>query len=510
MKKIILFLSLCLTAANVYAGSIQLSTYYPSPFGYYERLKFNPRTSLPETCEPGTVYYLAGTGLRYCAEDTLWKSMGGGVWTQSGDLIYPADTATNPNLNIGIGTTGPSAKLEILTTAAADPVFKMGSTGVSDYQSLMLYNGSGNTSLFVAGTANDFIPGTTAGDGGYRVAVGKNMFFGNTGAAFMTLLPSGKIGIGTTSPLGGIGLHLKTPQWSYSPAAGMIIQAAAAGDSPGLMLFGSNNYEKGALGVASLVQNWSYDALVGDVVLRSSNGRLIFSTESLAASPPYPAPPNFRARMLIDQSGNVGIGTTNPGVRRLHVSTSGDANALVVEDSSGNVGIGTDVPYSALDIVGHVTWGPSPALLTGHLSYDTSAAPPKAVVGSMDSLIFRAGGSDSTSDRMIIEPTGNVGIGTMNPEATLQLNGTAKIFGSWVTRVDNTVYQAPTDGFVVAVSGSNGSIYGYTDSNTPPTTMMARNGGNAIPAGSITFPVRKNDYWMTSGASDVYWLPLGN
>src|SRR3990167_5190715 len=101
MKKPFLVTIFCLLITpTAYAGQIQISTYYPSPFGYYERLKFNPRTSLTEPCEPGTVYYLAGAGLKYCAEDTLWKSMGGGVWTQSGNDIYPIDTATNPNLRV--------------------------------------------------------------------------------------------------------------------------------------------------------------------------------------------------------------------------------------------------------------------------------------------------------------------------------------------------------------------------------------------------------------------------
>ena len=228
-------------AGRARAGSVQFSTYYPAPFGIYDRLRLPPRAVLTTPCDAGTFYYETGVGLKFCDEAQTWGSLGGGVWTQSGNNIYPADTASNPNLMVGIGT---------------------------------------------------------------------------------------------ASPLGGIGLHLKTSQWTYGPAAGMIIQAATAGDSPGLMLFDANNYDKGALGLASLVQNWSYDALVGDVVLRSSNGRLIFSTESIAASPPYPAPPNFRARMLIDQNGNVGIGTTNPN-RKLDVAGDILVNGLTIGMGGG-------------------------------------------------------------------------------------------------------------------------------------------------------------------------------
>jgi len=47
----------------------------------------------------------------------------------------------------------------------------------------------------------------------------------------------GSVGIGTTDPIGNIGLHLKTSQWAFTSTAGMVIQAATSNDDPGLMLF---------------------------------------------------------------------------------------------------------------------------------------------------------------------------------------------------------------------------------------------------------------------------------
>ena len=72
---------------------------------------------------------------------------------------------------------------------------------------------------------------------------------------------------------------------------------------------------------------------------------------------------------------------------------------------------------------------------------------------------------------------GNVGIGTTHPDATLEVNGTMKVFGEWQDDLTyDTVYQAETDGFVSAliygqVSGAIGQITGYTDSITSPTTI---------------------------------------
>jgi hypothetical protein len=94
------------------------------------------------------------------------------------------------------------------------------------------------------------------------------------------------------------------------------------------------------------------------------------------------------------------------------------------------------------------------------------------------------------------------------------------LFGSWVDKTSSYgAQQAATDGFVVAsgVSISSNGIYGYTDSNSNPTTL--RNQSTIAAAsnfyGSFTMPVKKSDYWkvlvdpgVTSLA--VYWIPLGS
>ena len=111
-------------------------------------------------------------------------------------------------------------------------------------------------------------------------------------------------------------------------------------------------------------------------------------------------------RMRITSTGNVGIGTTNP-TSILHV---GNGNRFRVANStaeytrvgSSDVDGGTN---TRIDIIGNTFGGAS-----GQISY---------VASSTGSHIFYT--TDSTTERMRITSTGNVGIGTNNPGFRLEV-----------------------------------------------------------------------------------------
>jgi len=274
---------------------------------------------------------------------------------------------------------------------------------------------------------------------------------------------------------------------------------------------------------------------------------------------------NGADRLTISSNGNVGIGTTGPG-SKLHVAggsvtldngysiigqrtldnayipiltTSGDDTLLrfmrstvskiffrdtTDEDimtltSTGNVGIGTTNPT-----------GTAVGGRTLHISSPSGYNSEFRLAGNgaiTDMSLYTDAGwfiKDNLANavRLSILNNGNVGIGTTAPNATLQVNGTIKILGAEEVKAFSTIYQAPTDGFVTGnllYSGTSYSlIKGYTDSSNPPTTLVAGDstaGSYWQDYGSISFPVRKGNYWKVENLGDtpnsyrIQWTPLG-
>ena len=99
-----------------FAGTEQmtLTTFYPAPFGAYDRVRLVPRGNTPSPCDSGTLYVLDQGGgnfeLQMCGGGGSPAALG--VWTQNANSIYPKDGAT-PNVGIGNTSPDPTKKLHV-------------------------------------------------------------------------------------------------------------------------------------------------------------------------------------------------------------------------------------------------------------------------------------------------------------------------------------------------------------------------------------------------------------
>lgn len=144
------------------------------------------------------------------------------------------------------------------------------------------------------------------------------------------------------------------------------------------------------------------------------------------------------ADMVIDGSGNVGIGTTSPD-RTLHV-TRGDGTGTVIK--VGNTGTSNAViefsDTSTTDTVSIGSVGNDLTLKSddGDISFNTTGDPATA--------------------SMYVERGGNVGIGTTSPQQLLHVNGGA---GDTTIQITNTVSgSGATDGFSLTVENPSGDV----------------------------------------------------
>jgi len=97
-------------------------------------------------------------------------------------------------------------------------------------------------------------------------------------------------------------------------------------------------------------------------------------------------------------------------------------------------------------------------------------------------------------------------------------------FGAWASKSVDTVYEALTDGFVIAWTLTLNTNTGFailTDASNPPTTIRitSRAQSYAGVAGNYlcaTIPVKKGDYWKVlnisadfGAQSGIWWMPIG-
>ena len=304
--------------------------------------------------------------------------------------------------NVGIGTTSPSELLHLSTSGGNELQY-----------ALKLQNPYGATSESATGIL--FQVATTDGTSEKAGIVfertstygrGKIYFLQNNVAdvssatladARVTISRSGNIGIKTTSPSCELTISKNGSGTGYIA----LIDTQATGQT----LYINNGWSgAGGAGYAGFYfqdkQIMTFDQSSGDVGIgtASPGSRLEVkgATDDTTAAALNATDSAGTSILYVRNDGNVGIGTTSPG-NLLHVKTSADNQRISVQSDTtdGNVGL--------------------------QLENDSQKWLIQAQGADDDKLYF----VDETraAVRMVIDTSGNVGIGTATPEEELEVNG---------------------------------------------------------------------------------------
>jgi hypothetical protein len=303
--------------------------------------------------------------------------------------------------SLGIGT-APDTKLHVFSTSAAPA--KIITSSITN-SSLLI----GNTSTGTAVLNLDGSNGDASGADYFTIVQNNDLtanIYTQANAGVLTLgskgtlnamtIDGGNVGIGTDAPLAPLNIGVDSA--TASPIRAIKLGA-------GTSVVGNGQYIQFSTSTVDSLGSQIQGVRAGAGA--SSDLRFLTTNTSSVVS----------EKMRIDSSGNVGIGTDSPNVAGFPSTT------LTIEGNSGNYGafeIGSANATSAGQRLGEIRF------------YNKAVSAPYGIssirsirgTNTSDSeLSFWTSLSNVATERMRIDSSGNVGIGTDSPDTILELDG---------------------------------------------------------------------------------------
>ena len=383
--------------------------------------------------------------------------------------------------NVGIGTTGPLDKLDIQPinySSSQDGGISIkanggAANGIWQTRYALKSDSGGVPRVGIDFVTRDYTTGAVASN-----------------VEAISIIASGNVGIGTTIPLGRLHVNTGTDQNLFVTAG----PAYTGVDGIALVSVNNANAAYRDLNVAAKNIVLNASGGTGNVGIGTTSpsykldvyGTTHFEGDQTYIVGTHASAPALHVRnsggsstvaVFGDTGGNVGIGTTSPdellsinaaaGVNRvvsykasgttkgyiglgtdnvMRVQTTDTANLalntnnadVLTVTGTGNVGIGTASPDVKLQVIGGDVGLGNNEYLTWRKA-DNSANDGEVYLDSSNQLVLQSGigeatlfkSNNGTTEWMRIN-SGNVGIGTASPDATLDVNGSMRLNGEVV------------------------------------------------------------------------------
>lgn len=407
--------------------------------------------------------------------------------------------------NIGIGTTGPTAKLQVVGTVAATAYTGDGSalTGLSANSGWT----DGGTNVYTTTTTDRVGIGTTTPNSTTSLEIVKqssNQPFkissgATTNGDYLTVLSGGNVGIGTINPIAKAVVN-SSDTTTYTATATGTANLSIVNPNTTVNNVAQVDYVTGN-SAGALIPVVSTGSVTTDHTNGSEDGDYVVRTKLNGT---------FGERIRVMSSGAVGVGTNSPigalnvvgdelrvgsggtntnatGAGELYVQNDLEVDGVIYGDGSGITGLGSG------------GWTDSGTIIYNATTSDQVAIGTTTPVSGAALTVF--GTIAGSSSGPLTMTGGNVGIGTFSvPSVLLHVGstvgsptsvGSGDVYIQSDLEVDGTVYMASCSG-----AGCGGAT-GWTDSGT---TVYTTTSTDNIGIGT-SFPEKK--LVLSGGDSDI-------